>query len=107
MHDRLVKPAHTVQSKTHIAMKIGDSIVAPYGPAKEIERQLVTPVVERNEANEMQAVGVIGLDRENFPVSLLGLTKPPGLVQGHRILERIPDIDRHAETLESSLVAMP
>jgi hypothetical protein len=76
-------------------MKIGDSIVAAYGPAKEIERELVTPVVERNQTNEMQAVGVIGLDLENFPVSLLGLTKPPGLVQGHRILERIPDIDHH------------
>ena len=88
-------------------MKIGDSIVAAYRPAKEIERLLVTPVLQRNETDELKAVGVIGLDRENFPVSLLGLAKPPSLVQGHGILERVADIDRHPILSNSSLLATP
>jgi hypothetical protein len=105
MRDRIVDPTHAVEGETHIAMKIGDSIVAAYCPAKEIERQLMTPVLECNDTDEVQTVGVIWLDRENFPASLLGFVKPPGPVQGHGILERLADI--HWKLLNSSLLATP
>jgi hypothetical protein len=78
-------------------MEISDAIVAGDRPTDEVQRKLMASVLERDHADEMEAVGMVRLDGENLPVMVLGLRKLASAVQAYAIGQDLACIQAHVE----------
>ena len=77
-------------------MEIRNSTIARDGLADQVNRGLVVPGLMRDDAEEMQAIGVVGIDRKDLPVAVLGLLEPASLMQAAPLLQGLVGVEVHA-----------
>ena len=69
----LTHAAKRAQGGAKIAMEIRDHTVAGDCLADEINRELVVAALVRHDTEEMQAIGVVGVDGKDLAIETLGL----------------------------------
>ena len=92
----LAHPTERMEGVAQIAVEIRNAIVAGDGFADQVDRGLVVPGLMSDDAEEMQAVGVIWIDRKDLPVTALGLMEPASLMQAAPLLQSLIGIEAHA-----------
>ena len=77
-------------------MEIRNATIACDGLADQVNRGLVVPGLMRDDAEEMQAIGVVGIDGKDLPVTVLGLLEPASLMQAAPLLQGLVGVEAHA-----------
>ncbi len=93
MRLRIIHPPKRMQGDTKIAMEICDRVMAGDCLTDEIYRALMLPALVRHNAEKMQTVGVIGVDRKDLPIYPLGLLQSPGLMEFPAAFQRLPSVE--------------
>ncbi len=84
---RMVQLAQALVGQAEVGVIRGLAGIAEHGPLDGVDGRLVVAPLERNHADQMQGLGVVGLGLEDLPVDLLRLLKPAGLVMAYRGLQ--------------------
>ena len=80
MRFRLTETAEHLKGSADVAVVIGYAIIACDRPADEIDRYLVVTALMCDDAEEVQAIRMIGINCEDLPVNPLRLVKTAGLM---------------------------
>ncbi len=78
--DGLVQPAQRLQRITPVGVIQGDRGVDPDRLADQVNGQLGPPGLKRDDTQQVQAVGVAGVHRQDLTVQTFGVGQVPGLV---------------------------
>lgn len=92
----LAHATESVESGAEIAVEIRDAIIAREGLADQVDRGLVVPRFMGDDAEEMQAIGVVRISRKDLPVNALGLLEPASLMQAAPLLQGLVGVEDHA-----------
>ena len=81
----LIETAERVIDAADVVMELRIGAIQRNRPADQIQRPVRVAGLMRDQAEQVQAVGVIGIDRQDPPVKPFSRGKPPGLMMRCRL----------------------
>ena len=97
MVDRLVRAVERPERHTDIVVEIRIALVRGDRLADQVDGDIVAADLEGDNAQEVQAVDVLGINHEDIAINALRLRQPSGLVQRHRVLVALMEIEIHVQ----------
>src|SRR6516225_9105108 len=84
MDDGIVGASKGVKDQSNVVMDGGIPIVQRNRPTDQVQSDIVTANLVRDDAKQMEAIDVVLIDREYFSVFALGFSKSPSLMMAQR-----------------------
>jgi hypothetical protein len=78
-----------------VVMEVGDAIVSRERAREEVDRLLVSLALQREDAEQVERVEMIGTSGENLPIQALGFRKLTALMQRQRLRKSLLNVSRH------------
>ena len=94
-----VPAAELAQRHAHIVAEFRTALVRGDRLADQVDGNFVAPDLQRDHAEKVQAVDVLGIDRKNVAIKAFGFRQSSCLVQRHRALEVLMQVEAHRERL--------
>jgi hypothetical protein len=91
---RVEAPAPAIGFR-YVVVKVRDAIVASERAPNEIDGLLVTAGLQRQHAEQIKRVEMIGMSRQDLPVQALRFIEPTALVQRQRLRKSLFRLARH------------
>ncbi len=88
MLDRHIEAAERLIDAADVVMELRIGTVQPDRPADQLQRLVGVAGLMRDQAEQVQTVDVLGIDRQNSSVKPLRLRKPPGLMVRRRLRQQ-------------------